>query len=60
MDLKAPDEGQYGPVSAEPGGALAHAQRAPVEITYRVFEMLLALVRSPGRLLTKDELLEAV
>jgi DNA-binding winged helix-turn-helix (wHTH) protein len=32
----------------------------PVALTNRLFETLLAFVRAPGRVLTKDELMEAV
>lgn len=62
MDAKAPDEGQYrfGSFLLDPAHRSLTRDGVPVEITYRVFEVLLAFVRSPGRLLTKDELLEAV
>ncbi len=62
MDAKAPDEGQYrfGPFLLDPAHRSLMRDGAPVEITYRVFELLLVFVRSPGRLLTKDELLDAV
>jgi DNA-binding winged helix-turn-helix (wHTH) protein/predicted Zn-dependent protease len=62
MDVEAPDESQYrfGPFLLDPAHRSLARDGVPVEITYRVFELLLVFVRSPGRLLTKDELLDAV
>jgi DNA-binding winged helix-turn-helix (wHTH) protein/tetratricopeptide (TPR) repeat protein len=62
MDTRAPNEGQYlfGPFRLDPAQRLLTRDGEPVALTHRVFEMLLALVRSPGRVLTKDELLDAV
>jgi DNA-binding winged helix-turn-helix (wHTH) protein/tetratricopeptide (TPR) repeat protein len=62
MDVKAPDEGQYrfGPYLLDPGERLLARDGVPVALTNRLFETLLAFVRAPGRVLTKDELMEAV
>jgi eukaryotic-like serine/threonine-protein kinase len=62
MDVKAPDEGQYrfGPFLLNPAERLLLRDGAAVPLTHRLFETLLTFVRSPGRVLTKDELLEAV
>ena len=62
MDVKAPDEGQYrfGPFLLDPGERLLLRDGAPVPLTHRLFETLVTFVRNPGRVLTKDELLESV
>jgi len=62
MDVKAPNEGQYrfGPFLLDPSERLLSRDGAPVALTHRLFETLLAFVRAPGRVLTKDELMEAV
>lgn len=62
MDVRAPDEGLYrfGPFVLDPGTRSLTRAETPVLLTHRPFELLLALVRNPGRLLTKDELMEAV
>ncbi len=62
MDVKAPDEGLYrfGPFLLDPAERLLSRDGAPVPLTHRLLETLLAFVRAPGRVLTKDELMEAV
>jgi DNA-binding winged helix-turn-helix (wHTH) protein/tetratricopeptide (TPR) repeat protein len=62
MDFKSPDEGQYrfGPFLLNPAERLLLRDGAPVPLSHRLFETLLAFVRAPGRVLTKDELMEAV
>ena len=62
MDVRAPDEGLYrfGPFLLNPAERSLTRDGVTVALTYRVFEMLLVLVRNPGRVLTKDELLDAV
>lgn len=62
MDVKAPNEGQYcfGSFVLDPGARSLTRGDTPVSLTHRPFELLLALVRNPGRLLTKDELMDAV
>jgi DNA-binding winged helix-turn-helix (wHTH) protein len=62
MDVKAPDEDRYrfGPFLLDLGTRSLTRGEEPVALTHRLFELLLAFVRSPGRLLTKDELMEAV
>jgi eukaryotic-like serine/threonine-protein kinase len=62
MDRRAPSEGLYrfGPFRLDPAERVLTRDGAPIPLTYRVFETLLALVRNPGRLLTKDELMDFV
>jgi DNA-binding winged helix-turn-helix (wHTH) protein/tetratricopeptide (TPR) repeat protein len=62
MDVKAPDESQYrfGPFLLNPAERLLLRDGAPVPLTHRLFETLLTFARTPGRVLTKDELMEAV
>src|SRR5580704_10338695 len=62
MDVKAPDEGQYrfGPFLLDPRERVLSRDGSTVPLTHRLFETLLAFVRAPGRVLTKDELMEAV
>ncbi len=62
MDVRAPNEGLYrfGPFLLDPAERSLTRDGVTVPLTYRVFETLLVLVRSPGRVLTKDELLDAV
>jgi hypothetical protein len=62
MDVKAPDEGRYlfGPFVLNPAQRELLRDGVPLTLTYRLFETLLVFVRNPGRILTKDELLEAI
>ena len=62
VDVRSPSQSQYqfGPFLLDPAERVLTRDGAPVPLTFRVFEMLLTFVRSPGRILTKDELLEAV
>jgi DNA-binding winged helix-turn-helix (wHTH) protein/tetratricopeptide (TPR) repeat protein len=62
MDVPAPHEGLYrfGPFLVNPAERLLTRDAVPIPLTHRVFETLLAFVRNPGRVLTKDELLETV
>jgi DNA-binding winged helix-turn-helix (wHTH) protein len=62
MDQRSPIEGRYrfGPFLLDPGERLLTREAAPVALTTRLFELLLAFVRSPGVLLTKSDLMDAV
>ncbi|MGD0144503.1 MAG: winged helix-turn-helix domain-containing protein [Rhizomicrobium sp.] len=62
MDQRSPGEGFYcfGPFRLDPAERALTRDGTPIPLTYRVFETLLALVRNPGRLLTKDELMDFV
>jgi DNA-binding winged helix-turn-helix (wHTH) protein/tetratricopeptide (TPR) repeat protein len=62
MDQRSPIEGRYrfGPFVLDPAERLVAREGAPVALTTRLFELLLAFVRSPGRLLTKSDLMDAV
>jgi len=62
MDAKAPDEGLYrfGPFVLDPAARALLRDGTPVPLTHRLFETLVTFVRNPGRVLTKDELMEAV
>jgi DNA-binding winged helix-turn-helix (wHTH) protein/tetratricopeptide (TPR) repeat protein len=62
MDQRSPIEGRYrfGPFLLDPSERLVTREGAPVALTTRLFELLLAFVRSPGVLLTKSDLMDAV
>ncbi len=62
MDQRSPIEGRYrfGPFVLDPAERLVTREGAAVALTTRLFELLLAFVRSPGRLLTKSDLMDAV
>jgi DNA-binding winged helix-turn-helix (wHTH) protein/tetratricopeptide (TPR) repeat protein len=62
MDQRSPIEGRYrfGPFLLDPAERLVTREGAPVPLTTRLFELLLAFVRSPGVLLTKSDLMDAV
>ena len=62
MDLKTPDEGLYafGQFHLDPRARSLLRDGEPVPLTNRVFETLLVFLRNPGRVLGKDELMEAV
>jgi eukaryotic-like serine/threonine-protein kinase len=62
MDQRSPIEGRYrfGPFLLDPSERLVARDGAPVPLTTRLFELLLAFVRSPGVLLSKSDLMEAV
>jgi len=62
MDVRAPDEGRYrfGPFLLDPAERSLTRDGAPVALTHRVFETLMVLVRHPGQMVSKDELMEAI
>jgi DNA-binding winged helix-turn-helix (wHTH) protein/tetratricopeptide (TPR) repeat protein len=62
MDQRSPIEGRYrfGPFLLDPAERQVSRDGAPVALTTRLFELLLAFVRSPGVLLTKSDLMDAV
>src|SRR5579863_8702813 len=62
MDVRTPDEGRYrfGPFLLDPRERSLICDGVPVALTNRVFEILSVFVCNPGRVLTKDELMEAV
>jgi len=62
MDQRSPIEGRYrfGPFLLDPAERQVTRDGAPVALTTRLFELLLAFVRSPGVLLTKSDLMDAV
>jgi eukaryotic-like serine/threonine-protein kinase len=62
MDQRSPIEGRYrfGPFLLDPAERLVSREGAPVPLTTRLFELLQAFVRSPGVLLTKSDLMDAV
>jgi len=62
MDVRTPDEGRYrfGPFLLDPAERSLTRDGAPVALTHRVFETLMVLVRNPGQMVSKDELMEAI
>jgi DNA-binding winged helix-turn-helix (wHTH) protein len=62
MDQRSPIEGRYrfGPFLLDPAERQVTRDGAPVPLTTRLFELLLAFVRSPGVLLSKSDLMDAV
>ena len=62
MDTRSPIEGRYrfGPFVMDPAERVLTRDGAAVPLTARLFELLLAFVRSPRRLLTKGDLMEFV
>jgi len=51
---------QFGPVTLIPAERVLLQDGQPVSLTPKAFELLAFLAANPGRLLTKDELLQAV
>jgi eukaryotic-like serine/threonine-protein kinase len=51
---------EFGPFTVDPAERVALRDGSPLELTPKVFDTLLCLVRNPGRVLTKDEILQAV
>ncbi|HWY15054.1 MAG TPA: winged helix-turn-helix domain-containing protein [Rhizomicrobium sp.] len=62
MDVRTPDECRYrfGPFLLDPAERSLTRDGAPVALTHRVFETLMVLVRNPGQMVSKDELMEAI
>jgi len=65
-DLKAPmsliqkEIYKFGPFSLDPEDRTLTREGTPLSLTPKVFDTLLCLVRNPGRILTKDELLKEI
>ncbi len=51
---------RFGAFSIEPGRRCLTRDEQPVPLTPKAFDLLLYMARNPGRLLTKEELLDAV
>jgi eukaryotic-like serine/threonine-protein kinase len=51
---------RFGPFEVDPSARSVTDSGRPVAISSRVFDLLLHMVRNPGRLLTKEELLTSV
>jgi eukaryotic-like serine/threonine-protein kinase len=51
---------QFGPFSLDPAERVVSRDGTPLSLTPKVFDTLVCLVRSQGRLLTKDELLKEI
>lgn len=51
---------QFGPVTLVPGERLVLKDGRPLSLTPKAFDLLVVLADNPGRLLTKDQLMEAV
>jgi len=51
---------QFGAVTLNPGERLVFKDGRPVSLTPKAFDLLCVLAAHPGRLLTKDELIQAV
>jgi eukaryotic-like serine/threonine-protein kinase len=54
------DHYQFGSFRVDAARRLLTRDGVPVPVAFQVFEMLLALIRNPGRVLTKDELMAAI
>lgn len=51
---------QFGDVTVVPGERLVLRNGRPVALTPRAFDLLLFLAENPGRLLTKEQMMQAV
>src|SRR6202044_2741772 len=62
MDVRTRDEGRYrfGPFQLDAAERTLTRHGVPVALTHRLFETLLVFVRNSDRMLTKDELLDAI
>ena len=60
VDARPPDRLQFGDVVLVPEERLLLKNGRPVPLTPKAFDVLVALATNPGRLLTKDQLLQAV
>ena len=58
--LKGREMYQFGPFSLDPTERVISRNGTPLTVTPKVFDTLLCLVRNPGRVLTKDELLKEI
>jgi DNA-binding response OmpR family regulator len=60
MELKAGSFYDYGPFRLDPAEHRLTREGTPVALAPKAFELLLFLVQNPGRLLTKDQIMQAV
>jgi DNA-binding winged helix-turn-helix (wHTH) protein len=60
MELKAGNFYDYGPFRLDPAEHRLTREGIPVALAPKAFELLLFLVQNPGRLLTKDQIMQAV
>ena len=51
---------EFGPFRLEPAEHLLVRESQPVSLTPKAFELLVFLLRNPGRLITKDQIMQAV
>ncbi|MGJ3699409.1 ATP-binding protein [Variovorax sp. AFSI2.2] len=60
MNQTSPLQARFGPYRLDEAQALLERDGAALELAPRAFQVLCALVRQPGQLVTKDALLDAV
>jgi len=60
MSLVQKETYKFGPFILDPAERVLSCEGMTVSLTPKAFETLLCLVRSPGRMLTKDELLKQI
>jgi DNA-binding winged helix-turn-helix (wHTH) protein/TolB-like protein/Tfp pilus assembly protein PilF len=60
MELKTRSFYDYGPFRLDPAEHRLTRDGTPVSLPPKAFELLLFLVQNPGRLLTKDQIMQAV
>lgn len=60
VDTRVQRRYEFGPFILEPAERLLRCEGRPVQLTPKVFDVLVALVRQSGHVLTKDELMGAV
>ena len=60
MQLKTGTFYEYGPFRLDPAEHRLTRDGIPVPLAPRAFDLLTYLVRNPGRLLSKDEIMQAV
>src|SRR5208283_5583553 len=60
MSLMQKEMYEFGAFSLDPEERVLTREGTPLSLTPKVFDTLLCLVRNPGRILTKDELLKEI
>ena len=60
MELKTGSFYDYGPFRLDPAEHRLTREGAPVSLAPKAFELLLFMVQNPGRLLTKEQIMQAV
>lgn len=60
MGVKSGRQYEFGPFRLEPEEHLLLREGKPATLTPKAFELLVFLVRNPGRLLTKNQIMEAL